>query len=499
MCGKLSQHEIRATWPPANMTREELTDDRRAPPRTQEQARATTCATKVATVPGVGNSESRAQESLAGLLHLPAVQEVTSLFRQFIAAAGNGLGAPGIARVLQQHTGMTVIVQNRAGRVIATSGVEERRGVSDTPWLERSLPDDASHAIAIFDVDRWVAVACPRGEILGAISLLDPGEQATGIELFQLEQATTVLGWELLHDRNVAEAEVAAWGDFAKELLEDSDTDRVRSHADRLGHDLDQMHRAVLVLASEPVSVDLRDIVRRVTARLGIECFTTSRSHGVVLVVAEDPDWVELATALNSECGGKVRMGVGGRYRLQDLNRSLADAEFALRLPGLTAGRPVVSFDDLGVWRLLARPDADDLQNLVNHWIGSLIDYDREHHSELLKTLFAYLNEFGALEATAAKLYVHRNSLRYRLTRIAELTGWDLNDPEHRFHLNLACRAWLVRQALDAPSPTTSTPRDANGSGVAASPLVLARRPGALRGTPAGKNEKPKPRRFGLA
>ncbi len=115
MCGKLSQHEIRVTSPPASMAREELTDDRRAPPRTQEQARATTSATKVATVPGVGNSESGAQESLAGLLHLPAVQEVTSLFRQFIAAAGNGLGAPGIARVLQQHTGMAVIVQNRAG------------------------------------------------------------------------------------------------------------------------------------------------------------------------------------------------------------------------------------------------------------------------------------------------------------------------------------------------------------------------------------------------
>jgi hypothetical protein len=394
---------------------------------------------------------------------------------------------------------MAVIVQDPAGRIIATSGVEERRGDSDAPWPERSFPDNASHAVAIFDVDRWVALACPRGETLGAISLVDPGERATGVDLFQLEQATTVLGWEFLHDRNVAEAEVASWGDFATELLEDFDADRVRSHADRLGYDLDQMHRAVLVLPSEPASVDLRDIVRRVTARLGIECLTTSRSNGVVLVVAEEPDWVELATALNSECGGKVRMGVGGRYRLQDLNRSLADAEFALRLPGLTAGRPVVSFDDLGVWRLLARPDADDLQNLVNHWIGSLIDYDREHHSELLKTLFAYLNEFGALEATAAKLYVHRNSLRYRLTRIAELTGWDLNDPEHRFHLNLACRAWLVRQALDAPSPTTLTPRDLNGNGVAASPLVLARRPGALPGAPAGKNKKPKPRRFGLA
>jgi len=392
-------------------------------------------------------------------MHLPAVQEVTSLFRQFIAAAGNGHGAPGIARVLQQQTGMAVIVQDPAGRVIAANGVEERRGDFETPWPAHPLPDDASHAVATFDVDRWMAVACPRGELLGAISLLDPGKRASEMEIFKLEQATTVLGWELLHDRSVAEAEVASWGDFVTELLEDSDAVRVRSHAERLGYDLDQLNRAVLILPSEPLSGDLRDIGRRVTARLGIACLTTVRSSGLLLVVAEKLDWTELANAFNSECGDKmIRVGVGGRYRLQDLSRSLADAEFALRLPGVTTSRPVVSFEDLGVWRLLARPTGEDLQNLVNHWIGALIDYDRKHDSELLKTLFAYLNECGAIEATAAKLYVHRNSLRYRLMRITELTGWDLNDPEHRFHLNLACRAWLVLQALEEPAAASKPP-----------------------------------------
>ena len=303
----------------------------------------------------------------------------------------------------------------------------------------------------------------------------------------------------MLHDRNLAEAEVASWGDFVTELLEDADADRVRTHADRLGYDLDEMHRAVFVQPSEPVSLDLREIVRRVATRLGIKCLTSSRSNGVVLVVSEEVDWVELGGLLTSECGGKIRVGVGGRYRLQDLNRSLGDAEFALRLPGPAFTRPVVSFDDLGVWRLLARPDSDDLQNLVDHWIGALIDYDREHHSELLKTLLVYLNEFGALEATAAKLFVHRNSLRYRLMRIAELTGWDLNDPEHRFHLNLACRAWLVRQTLEGPSQAGWKPRDSNGSSAATGPRLLPRRPGTPPAALANKNKRPKPRRLGLA
>jgi len=335
--------------------------------------------------------------------------------------------------------------------------------------------------------------------MLGAISLLDSGEQATGVNLFELEQAATVLGWELLHNRSVAEAELALWGDFATELLEDPDAARVRSHAQRLGYDLDQMHRAVLVVTSQPVSSDLLEKARKATARLDIQCLATTRSSGVVLVVAQELKWGELGSVLGSECGGKVRLGVGGRYRLEDLRRSLADAEFVLKLTSSVIDRPVAIFDELGVWRLLARSDATDLQNLVDHWVGALIDYDREHRSELLKTLYAYLNEFGALETTAAKLYVHRNSLRYRLARIAELTGWDLNDPEQRFHLDLACRAWFVRQALDDPSQTTWVARDTNRDGVAQASHPLALPFEAGSGSLASRNTKAKRRRPGFS
>jgi hypothetical protein len=391
-------------------------------------------------------------------VRLEAFEEVATLFRQFIAAAGNGHGVNGIARVLQQHTGKVVIVEDSSGHVIATGDPDPGHAAPAAPWIMRPLPQHASHGVATLDMDRWVAVARPRGETLGAISLLDSGEPVTGVDLFELEQAATVLGWELLHSRSVAEAELALWGDFTTELFEDSDAGRVRSHAHRLGYDLDQMHRVVLVMPLGAVSPELRETVRRTTARLGVDCLVTTRSNGVALVVARELRWVELAGALRSECGCKLRIAVGGRYRLEDLSKSLADAEFTLRITSSSTDRPVAIFDELGVWRLLARPDARDLQDLVEHWIGKLIAYDREHRSELLKTLVSYLNEFGVLEATAARLYVHRNTLKYRLVRIGEVTGWDLNDPEHRFHLDLACRAWLVRQALEGAPPQ---PRDA--------------------------------------
>jgi len=65
---------------------------------------------------------------------------------------------------------------------------------------------------------------------------------------------------------------------------------------------------------------------------------------------------------------------------------------------------------------------------LWDYWVGALIDYDRNHRSEFAEDSLCISNDFQR-SATAAKLHVHRNSVRYRLARITELTGWVLNDP----------------------------------------------------------------------
>jgi DNA-binding PucR family transcriptional regulator len=43
---------------------------------------------------------------------------------------------------------------------------------------------------------------------------------------------------------------------------------------------------------------------------------------------------------------------------------------------------------------------------------------------------------------------VHRSTLKYRLQRIRDLTGFDLSDPETQFNLQLATRAWVTLRAL---------------------------------------------------
>jgi DNA-binding PucR family transcriptional regulator len=76
------------------------------------------------------------------------------------------------------------------------------------------------------------------------------------------------------------------------------------------------------------------------------------------------------------------------------------------------------------------------------------MDYDAAHGAQLVMTLSEYLECGGNYNATARVLSVHRSTLKYRLKRIREVSGYDLGLPDTQFNLQLAARAWRTMQAL---------------------------------------------------
>ncbi len=72
--------------------------------------------------------------------------------------------------------------------------------------------------------------------------------------------------------------------------------------------------------------------------------------------------------------------------------------------------------------------------------IARLREYDRAHRSHLTETLAAWLDSAGDAAAAAAATHVHVNTFRYRLRRIAEVGGIDLDDPDFRFAAMLQLR-----------------------------------------------------------
>ncbi len=90
---------------------------------------------------------------------------------------------------------------------------------------------------------------------------------------------------------------------------------------------------------------------------------------------------------------------------------------------------------------LANNPDMRPFRDLVK----PLEAYDREHGSDLIRTLRAF---FAAnASETADNLYLHRNSLTYRLTRISELIGLDLKDHRARLALQLGLLATTTERS----------------------------------------------------
>jgi len=73
--------------------------------------------------------------------------------------------------------------------------------------------------------------------------------------------------------------------------------------------------------------------------------------------------------------------------------------------------------------------------------IGRLEAYDREHNGDLVRTLQVFFATNANASEAADRLYLHRNSLPYRLARVQDLTGLDLKDPRARLALQLGLLA----------------------------------------------------------
>ena len=169
--------------------------------------------------------------------------------------------------------------------------------------------------------------------------------------------------------------------------------------------------------------------------------------RGVVLLPGEDPDPIRAAVLAHVARRDWRAVAVVGRPAAE-LPRSFRLAEEALATAP-TWAFPAHGCLDAGDAELLAvlhaRPEAAP-ERMVAEVLGDLVDAD---HARLLAGLEAYVVAGSAL-AAARRLQLHPQTLRYRLRRVAQITGRDPRTPWNRFAFEtaLATRAgWLTRKA----------------------------------------------------
>ena len=107
----------------------------------------------------------------------------------------------------------------------------------------------------------------------------------------------------------------------------------------------------------------------------------------------------------------------------------------------LSKGNSIWHYDDLGIYRILCEFEKEaELQGYYDDTIAKLEVYDKEHKAELVKTLNAYFDNDCSLQKAADELFIHYNTMRYRIERINEVTGLDVFNSNDRLNLQVGLK-----------------------------------------------------------
>ena len=134
--------------------------------------------------------------------------------------------------------------------------------------------------------------------------------------------------------------------------------------------------------------------------------------------------------------------GTGSRWTTAGVAGAMAQARQARRLAAqIGGGARLVDAAEIGsVELLLAAVPGEARRAFRASLLAPLLDYDREHGTELVRTLRVFLDCSGSWTKAADAIFVHVNSLRYRIRRVEELTGRDLGSLADQAALLLALR-----------------------------------------------------------
>lgn len=212
--------------------------------------------------------------------------------------------------------------------------------------------------------------------------------------------------------------------------------------AQQYGIDLETKNSVLILYNHEELNTEqfacLYMIVKdQIQKLLSKKLLMTSSGNEIILIVPYDDiaidQLLDMITTEAKKTGLEINLfaGVGMPTRFVDkISDSYFQARRACKLQRVMDKKDRVQyFSKLGLYNLLFYvKDKTELRRFYTNMLGRLEEYDQLNDANLTETLSAYLENNCNSQMTAAALYIHRNTLRYRLERISTIIQEDLDD-----------------------------------------------------------------------
>ncbi|WFF72800.1 helix-turn-helix domain-containing protein [Proteiniclasticum sp. QWL-01] len=309
-----------------------------------------------------------------------------------------------------------------------------------------------------------------RDNIYGYLTSWSYDSDLTGSDLSVMEVAATVLSLLIMQSLSVREVEVKYASEFYEDLVA-QDPQRVRRAMESHSYfdPAAPLHYAVLraeliPLGGEEVEEHLNLAVRRLIHYLTPELeglryafeldgLIATRANAVSLLLAFGqrnayrPVMTRLATAVNDIMlrhfpGFGVSIGIGRlKESYENIRDSHEEARRSLAVSARSGDSGMRFYEDLGIYSLLLGPgQEEEIRDFARRYLGPLEAYDDRMKGQLFDTLEAYFKTGGNLMEMSRELYLHYNSVLYRLNRIQEITGLNLEEEDQKLNLAVALK-----------------------------------------------------------
>ncbi len=311
------------------------------------------------------------------------------------------------------------------------------------------------------------------GEIIVWGRLQEPPKS---IDLIAIEHGATVAALKMMEMRSIAEAEERFRNEILEGLLSSNSDERDR--AIQLSHDVGSRlvppYAIILVGPDSPSGTTLTKVQslekRNIDSSLhlseryirSIEPEASFWYQGPRLVVYYPISTSKLAESrtdlihdLQTICERirvendpyTVSMGISPAvYDLGDFRLAYECARQSLEIGSPLQKKDtcrITHYEDLGLFRIVSIAESlTSLERFCYDAIGPLLVYDRENDTELASTLRTFLEQNQNSTKTAKLLYIHYNTLRYRLERIKAILGDVLENPQQRLEIELALQLY---------------------------------------------------------
>jgi hypothetical protein len=422
------------------------------------------------------------------------LRELVTVYQRLTGLALQNAEVGTVVQLLAQRTSATVAVVSQSLEVVTAAG-PEGTGELVTKFVTEQVASPRLGGVLRSTAQTRRSLRLPQvgdggGVIVAPILVGDEvpaylmtfGDADDGsggdLSLLVTEHAATICGVMLSRERVVAAAAREVRDDLVEGLLLGGRDGEVTRWARHLGYDPAVPHRVLAVAfgSAETTAVSERAAVavEQFFAVRVPDAITSIRTDEVIVMLAEQAGQRSPGSEISRlamSCLNRMRdmfpesaisIGIGGVCREPaEIATSYGQARRTIdAMARLGRHGQVVAFDDLGIHRLLLQiPDLAELSAFVGEVLGKLVAMDRQRGTEFVSTLACYFRENNSPQRTARTLHVHPNTVTYRIRRICEITGLQLDLYRDRM---LAQVALEVLDALGGDRPGLT--RSAAGS-----------------------------------